>query len=222
MSIAVLAVQLTTIDAIEVTWTTTDPDPVAGWHVERDVDSSGFDPAGVILDPAFRRWLDINPPDVGSVVAYRIIDQDTLTAGDSDSIVIADTEADYTFGPVDPLVSTIRYTTLDAVKARMGVKNSESDTELTAAIIAAEVAIDQVNGRSLPDTGVNPEIPGIPEAIRTWALDASIAVWKAADAPFGQGGGDAWLGALDVAAITERVLRRHPLALGYKVSWGVG
>jgi hypothetical protein len=128
----------------------------------------------------------------------------------------------YTFGPVDPLADSIRYTTLDAVKARLGITHAVDDAALTTAIIAAEIAIDQVNGRSFPDTGDNPEIDGIPVAIQEWALDASIAIWKAADAPFGQGGSDAWLGSLDIANITERVLRRHPLALGYKVSWGIG
>jgi len=127
----------------------------------------------------------------------------------------------YTFGPVDPLVTAPRYTTLVDVKQRLGITNTVSDDQLTAAIVAAEVAIDQWNGRSFPDTGDNPEIDGIPTAIAQWALDASIAVWKAADAPFGQGGSDAWLGALDVAAITERILRRHPLSLGYKVTWGI-
>ena len=104
---------------------------------------------------------------------------------------------------------------------KLRIDHAEDDAQLTEAIIAAEVAIDQVNNRSLPDTGINPEIPGVPAAISTWALDASIAIWKAADAPFGQGGGDAWLGSLDVQNITERILRRHPLALGYKVAWGV-
>lgn len=220
MTIEVTAVQLA-IGAIEVEWTTTDPDPVAGWDVERDVDSSGFDRIAHIVGGEYRRYLDVRPPDPGQFVAYRIVDLDTATEGDSTAFEVVDTDADYTFGAVDPLVDTIRYTTLEAVKARMGIEHTEADTALTSAIISAEVAIDQINGRSLPDSGINPEIPGVPEAIRTWALDASIAIWKAADAPFGQGGGDAWLGSLDVQNITERVLRRHPLALGYKVTWGV-
>ena len=127
----------------------------------------------------------------------------------------------FTFGPIDPLADQIRYASLDDVKLRMGITHTDYDGQLGLAIVSAEVAIDQWNGRSFPDTGDNPEIAGVPAAIRTWAIDASIAVWKAADAPFGQGGGDAWLGSLDIAAITERVIRRHPLSLGYKVSWGV-
>ena len=160
---------------------------------------------------------DLTP---GDVVEYSVANQG---AGGSfiQTIAIADTTVPVTFGPVNPLVETIRYTTLVAVKARLGITHTEADTELTSAIIAAEVAIDQVNGRSFPDTGLNPEIPGVPQAIANWATDAAIAIWKAADAPFGQGGGDAWLGALDLSAITERVLRRHPLALGYKASFGV-
>ena len=172
--------------------------------------------------PADHAWAsDINNGvQVGQEVTYMVIDQLT-TAAIQATITVADFDAPFTFGPVDPLVSGIRYTTLDLVKQRLGITNTESDNTLTTAIISAEVAIDQWNGRSFPDTGSNPEIPGVPQAIAEWALDAAIAIWKAADAPFGQGGSEAWLGALDIQNITERVLRRHPLSLGYKVTWGV-
>jgi hypothetical protein len=157
---------------------------------------------------------------IGQEVTYMVTGSSSLLL---DTIVVLEAdEGPETFGPIDPLVDRIRYTSLELVKARLGITHTEADVQLTSAIISAEVAIDYWNGRSFPDTGTNPEIAGVPEGIRTWATDASIAVWKAADAPFGQGGGDAWLGALDIQQITERVIRRHPLSLGYKVSWGVG
>lgn len=126
-----------------------------------------------------------------------------------------------TFGPVDPLAAPFRYTDLDAVKQRLGIDHTEYDAALTVANNFAETAIDQTLGRSFPDTGDDPEIDGVPAAITQWALDSTIALWKAADAPFGQAGSDTWLGSIDVIGETERVMRRHPGAYGYKVSWGV-
>jgi hypothetical protein len=128
---------------------------------------------------------------------------------------------DYTFGPVDPLAAAFRYTTLADVKQRLGIDHLEYDDQLTTANQAAETAIDQTLGRSFPDTGDNPEVDGVPAAVQSWALDATIALWKAADAPFGQAGSDTWLGSIDIIGETERVMRRHPGAYGYKVSWGV-
>lgn len=220
MTIEATATQLSNV-AAQVDFTTTDADPVAGFDVSIDINTAGFIGLG-ILSGTQRTWIDaaaLWAP--GDSVQYRVTDLDTLTAGLTAVQIMADQSVPYTYGPVNPLVDTIRYTTLEDVKARMGIEHTETDAQLTQAIIAAEVAIDQVNQRSFGDTGVNPEIPGVPQAIRTWALDASIAIWKAADAPFGQGGSDAWLGSLDVQNITERVLRRHPLALGYKVAWGI-
>lgn len=206
---------------VEITWASTDPDPVAGFDVSVDINTAGFIGLGIASGTA-RLWVDQSGLwGIGDTLVYRVTDLDTLLADITTLITVPDLEAEYTFGPVDPLADQIRYTTLDAVKQRLGITNVESDTALTTAIISAEIAIDQWNGRAFPDTGANPEIVGIPEAIREWSLDAAIAVWKAADAPFGQGGSEAWLGSLDVQNITERVLRRHPLSLGYKVSWGV-
>lgn len=220
MTIEATATQLSNVTA-QLDFTTTDADPVAGFDIGININAAGVIGLGV-LSGTQRLWLDAAGLWVpGDSVVYEVIDKNTLTVGLTDALLMADLDAPYTFGPVNPLVDTIRYTSLDDVKLRMGIDHAEDDAQLTEAIIAAEVAIDQVNNRSLPDTGINPEIPGVPAAISTWALDASIAIWKAADAPFGQGGGDAWLGSLDVQNITERILRRHPLALGYKVAWGV-
>ena len=127
-----------------------------------------------------------------------------------------------TYGPVDPLAATIRYTTLPDVKKALGINDTSFDTELTQAVIAAEVAIDQLNGRSFPDSGDNPAIDGIPEAIRVWALDASIATWKLRDTTSGfDAGSDDWIGAIDTTEQARRALRRNPLALGWKISAGL-
>ena len=219
MTITLQALQ-TGQQQVSLVWTTSDPDPVAGFDIELDIDAAGPIGLGVASGTA-RLWVDQSGLwTVGQSLEYTVTDKDTTEAATS-TLVVAELGVPYTFGLVDPLAASIRYTTLDDVKARLGIKNTESDTQLTTAIIAAEIAIDQWNGRSFPDTGSNPEISGVPVSIAEWSLDASIAIWKAADAPFGQGGSDAWLGSIDVQNITERVLRRHPLSLGYKVSFGV-
>lgn len=220
MTITAAATQNTTVQT-QVAWETDGPSPAAGFDITVDINAAGPIGLGVASGTA-RLWIDQSGLwAVGDSLVYEVIDKDTVTTGVTPALIIADLDTPFTFGPVDPLASVPRYTTVEAVKDRMGITHAEADLALLSAVVAAEVAIDQWNGRSFPDTGDNPEIPGVPEAIKTWALDASIAVWKAADAPFGQGGGDAWLGALDIAQITERIIRRHPLSLGYKVSWGV-
>ena len=219
MTIALTATQLTT-DAVQLIWTT-DLAATTSWTVRRNIDGGGFTSVATLQEGTDRQYGD-EAPVLGASVVYRVVESPSTDQADAPAIIIRDLEVPFTFGLVDPLASTARYTTVDIVKARLGITHTEVDDQLLSAVVGAEVAIDQWNGRSFPDTGANPEIPGVPEAIRTWALDASIAIWKAADAPFGQGGGDAWLGALDIQTITERVLRRHPLSLGYKVSWGVG
>lgn len=218
MTIALTATQLTT-DAVQLIWTT-DLAGTTSWNVRRNIDGGGFTSVANLQEGTARQYVD-EAPVLGASVVYRVVESPSTDQADAPAIIIRDLEVPFTFGLVDPLASTARYTTVDIVKARLGITHTEVDDQLLSAVVGAEVAIDQWNGRSFPDTGANPEIPGVPEAIRTWALDASIAIWKAADAPFGQGGSEAWLGALDIQNITERVLRRHPLSLGYKVTWGV-
>lgn len=218
MTITLKATQVTT-EIVELFWTT-DLVGTTSWNVRRNIDAAGFTSVANLQEGTARRYADDAPP-FGSSVVWRVVESPSSDQADTDAQIMRSLDTPFTFGLVDPLASSIRYTTLDLVKRRMGITHAEGDTELTAAIIGAEVAIDQWNARSFPDTGLNPEVPGVPEAIRTWAVDASIAIWKAADAPFGQGGADAWLGSLDVQQITERVIRRHPLSLGYKVTWGI-
>ena len=218
MTIELTATQVST-ELVQLIWTT-DLVGTTSWNVRRNIDGGGFTSVANLEEGTARQYIDEAPP-IGASVVWRIVESPSSDQADTPALLMVSLEGPFTFGLVNPLANTIRYTSLVDVKARLGITHTESDDQLESAVIAAEVAIDQFNGRSFPDTGTNPEIPGVPQAISTWATDASIAIWKAADAPFGQGGGDAWLGALDIQTITERVLRRHPLSLGYKVSFGI-
>jgi len=131
------------------------------------------------------------------------------------------------YGPLLPLAAGIQYTTLDAVKQVLMISDTASDPDLTQAIIAAETAIDQINGRSFPDDSTTEpvhgdEIDGIPDSIKIWALDASIAVFKLRDTTAGfQAGSDDWIGTIDVSEQVRRALRRNPMALGFRITWGL-
>lgn len=82
--------------------------------------------------------------------------------------------------------------------------------------------MDTLNGRSFPDTGINPEIPGIPQGVRTWALDVAVEIWRLRDTAAGfTAGSDDWVGTIDVLEAARRAIRRNPLALGWRVAWGV-
>lgn len=95
-----------------------------------------------------------------------------------------------TYGPVDPLASTIRYTTLDAVKKQLAITDTVWDVEITQAIISLEVMMDIHMNRSFPDTGTDPEIDGVPEQVRQAALLGALEVFKLGDAPGGVAGSD--------------------------------
>jgi hypothetical protein len=131
------------------------------------------------------------------------------------------------YGPVNPLETDPRYTTVDAVKKALGIVGTDDDADISQAIVGAEVQIDQMNERSFPDDPLTEpihgdEIDGIPDSISLWALDASIAVYKLRDTTSGfQAGSDDWIGAIDTADQARRALTRNPLARGYKVAWGL-
>jgi hypothetical protein len=206
-------------------WATTDTLPTT-WEIERQKDAGVFTFVGLV-DGTSVSFVDGTLATaglvIGDLVTYRLVDPAGPTIiATAAPFTMADVDADPTYGPVDPLASTIRYTTLPDVKKALGVTDTSFDTELTQATIAAETAIDQMNGRSFPDTGIDPAIPGVPEAIRVWALDASVAVWKLRDTPTGfTAGSDDWLGSIDATEAARRSLRRNPLALGYKITWGL-
>jgi len=129
------------------------------------------------------------------------------------------------YGPILPLEPDARYTSVDQVKKALNINDTSLDTDILDTIIAAELAIDRLTGRSLPDLPlVEPihgnEIDGITQTRREWALSSAIGVLKLRDTVYGQGGSDEWLGAIDVTDQVRRALRRNPLALGEQVSWG--
>jgi len=130
------------------------------------------------------------------------------------------------YGAIDYLATEPRYTTLVAVKKALNINDTLNDEDITQAIIAAELQIDQLNEVSYPgDSTTEPihgdEIDGIPEPIRLWALSASIGTYKLRDQVYGSAGSDDWLGSIDVAEQVRRSLQRNPMALGYKRGFGV-
>lgn len=205
--------------AIEVSWS--GDDAVTQWNIARDDDGAGGTLIVEALPVGVRSFFDTSPPAAGVSTVYSLVDLAVATYV-TPALVVGDLDTEPTYGQVDPLSSTIRYTTLEAVKAAMGVTDATADAAITQAIIASEVAIDVLNSRSFPDTGTNPEIDGVPEGIRVWALDASIAVYKLRDTTAGfSAGSDDWIGAIDVSEQARRALRRNPLALGWKIAWGL-
>jgi len=132
------------------------------------------------------------------------------------------------YGPVNPLETAPRYTTLAEVKARLGIADIARDDEITQAIVGAEYAIDAHLGRSFPDGPGVPDvsepgpIQGIPEAVRSAALSASIAVWKEADAPTGTAGSADFIGVIDVSDITRRLISRSVVLRGFMIHDGFG
>jgi len=225
MSITAQAVQRSN-QAIDVTWSDTEPPPVAGYTVTATVNAGTPKQRAVLAGDlsTFTDYIDDVGLSVGDTLVYGIVNQDDLETAQTPTLTWRDLDAPFTYGPVNALVDTIRYTSLAEVKARLGIDAADVDQDaiIQQSAIAAEIQIDQMNGRSFPDTGENPEWPGVPEPIRSWATDSAIAVYSRANAPFGRAGSDNWIGTLDVRDEVERALRRNPLALGYQVTFGVG
>ncbi|RLB63031.1 MAG: hypothetical protein DRH08_11610, partial [Deltaproteobacteria bacterium] len=96
------------------------------------------------------------------------------------------------------------------------------DEDLTEAIVASEIALDFELGRSFPDTGTNPQYAFVPRNISMLCTSAAIAVYKAADAPFGTAGSEDWFGAQSIADVASQTIRRSPLIRGFQVSFGTG
>ena len=138
-------------------------------------------------------------PDYASVVAVQVAALG-VTAG-ADRV------------PPLELASVPRYTTLDAVKARLGVSGAGKDTRLTQAIVAAEVQIDRHLGAGF--TG------SIPVPIVEAATSIAMAIYKAGDSPTGTAGSDDWLGVIDISEEVRREFQRNPMLVGWRVEWGV-
>jgi len=144
---------------------------------------------------------------------------------DITSILVADLSdtSPLTYGKVDFLATAARYTTVAAVKERLAIEPTDvtRDADILSAIIAAELALDIFMHRSFPDTGGNPQIPGIPDGIRQAALQTAIATWKEADSPTGSSGSDAFMGALSVSETTRTMIQQSAVLIGFRVAFGV-
>ena len=129
-----------------------------------------------------------------------------------------------TYGPVDYLITDIRYTTLEQVKLAMGVTDTSLDAQATQSIVTFETMIDVYLGRSFPDTGDNPDIDGIPVVVQQAALVGSMRIWKTLDSPGGTGGSDAegFIGLYEPEAVARTAFNSiKPMLGGLKTQWGV-
>ena len=126
-------------------------------------------------------------------------------------------------GVVDPLASSIRYTSKAAVVEALGINEHDTtyDTLITQAIVSVESLIDQICGRSFPDPSGG-EIQGIPEVVKLVALEYAVEAYVSITAPGGEAGSDDMFGMQEVGGSDlARRLRRDPRLTGFKVSWGV-
>ncbi len=151
----------------------------------------------------------------------------TITGVDSSEVTTISgtaqdpTEYDYSFGEVDGSASTIRYTTLADVKARLGITHTDKDDRITQAIIATEIQIDQHLGRSFPDLSANPEYESTPVPITEAATAIAVAVYQAGNSPTGVIGSDDWIGTIDVGQAVRSEFRTNAMLVGYRATWGV-
>jgi hypothetical protein len=191
-----------------------DDTPIVSWEIYRNGSL-----AATLLDVNAVTWTDY---DVENNHSYSYVVTGTTDAISSSAAVGVPNPRAY--GVIDPLETSIRYTSLSAVKDHINVNSLDDtyDATLTQVIVAVEVAIDQHTGRSFPDPSAG-EIEGIPEAIKQVALSASIAAYNNTEAPAGAGGSDDWFGEQEdsIGEIIRREVRRSPLLMGYKISFGV-
>lgn len=198
---------------IVLTWTPDDT-PDDRWVITRDSAT-----VATLYDVNAVTWTDL---DVENNTAYSYV-----VTGQDDAVASAAVSAvpnQRAYGVVNPLQSTIRYTSLSDVKYHLNVNTSDStlDDYLTQAIISVEQAIDVHCGRSFPDPSAG-EIEGIPEPVKQVALSASIAVYNNTNTPAASGGSDDWFGEQtdSIGEIIRREVRRNPLLVGYRHSFGV-
>ena len=221
MTLSNVGVQQLSNSAVQAVWVS-DQTPVGGFTVEQSVNAGGF-VVRATVDGSARSFIDIvDGLTFTDTVDYRITDVDTPADTGTAGITYSDLDTPFTFGKVNYLADTIRYGSIDVVKQRLNITDTSWDTEITQALISAEVAMDIYWGRSFPDTGTNPEIPGIPVQVRQAAENVAVAVLKQTDAPFGVAGSDAFaLGELDFDDQARRELMRSPLLKGFRRGWGV-
>lgn len=136
--------------------------------------------------------------------------------------------------PPDPLAAAARYTTVDDVKLATGIDAATTtyDAEILQAVITIEYLIDVWLDTSFPqdpdpNAGTDdaldpPPIEGIPEAVKYAALTGAIKTFKLLDLPFGTGGADEFVGAIEFGTASRRAFNEiRPLLLGLKRGWGL-
>lgn len=221
MSITVQATQLSN-ETVEIGWTT-DLSPASGWQIWRQDDGGSNVLIGQQALATDRGYVDLTPPAAGVVATYEVTDSPFTETGTA-VLSIADLDVPFTYAPPRPDASAPRYTSLETLKRRLRIPsgNGDYDEDLTEAIVAAEIALDYELGQSFPSTGDNPQYPEIPTTVVMLSTSAAIAVYKAADAPFGKAGSDEWFGSLSVADVASQTIRRSPLIRGLQRSFGVG
>lgn len=132
------------------------------------------------------------------------------------------------FRPPDPNETSLRYTTLAAIKERLSIPATDTsrDADIILAGVAGEWSLDVWCGRGFPDLDTDPEDPAqitvVPAAVQSAALTTAIAMWKEADAPTGTAGSSDFFGALSVQDSARRAIESSPGMIGFRVEPGFG
>jgi len=128
-----------------------------------------------------------------------------------------------TLAPPNPNETALRYTTLDAIKGRLGIPLTDVSryADITVAGVSGEYAIDVFCGRGFPDIAPDPIITVVPAGVSNVALSMAIAIWKQADAPTGTAGSDAFFGTIAPGEDARALLGMSPELVSFRVSWGV-
>ena len=212
MALTTVTLALTEQDGfIDLVWSPDDT-PISSWEISRDGTV-----VKTLVDVNAVQWRDV---DVENNIAYSYV-----VTGQTDAVAssaVVGVPGPRALGVVDPLASTIRYTSLSEVSDALGLVGATQDARVTQTIVAVEVAIDTFLGRSFPDPSAG-AIEGIPEAVKQVALTTSVAAYINITAPGGDGGSDDWFGAQEqsIGEIIRRDVRRSPLLTGYRVSFGI-
>ena len=204
-----------------------DPDQdTQGYQIRRTIGGILMALGTIAHSQRIRTFTDDTIGDVaiGDVAEYVVRSLDAGQFFDAPFLTIGDPDVPWTYGPPRADADAPRYTSLETVRRRLRIPATETgfDEDLEEAVIASEIALDFELGRSFPDTGSNPQYPFVPRSIAMICTAAAIAVYKAADAPFGTAGAEEWFGAQSVADVAAQSIRRNPLIRGFQVSFGTG
>lgn len=212
---------------VEVGWEV-DAASVLGFEVTRDVNPPNA-PAVLATSiggtaVAFGDDQGITALTVGDVLLYTVEDLDGGGPVAAATILVQDLEVPFTHAPPAPTSKTIRYTTLDTVKNRLGIPlaNVDKDDRITQVILAAAYSLEAELGQAFPSTGSNPQYNSVPANMAEATTDLSVAFYKAGDSPAGQLGSDDFLGSLDFAELVTTTMRRNPMLSSFKIQFGTG